>query len=137
MNTMCLLIDDDADDQEVFQMALNRVDPGIECIAFFDCMMAIERLNADQYIIPAFIFLDINMPKMDGLQCLREIRRMEHLKHVTIIMYSTTLDDKIRVLANEYGASGFLVKQFSLEDLVKSLSKIFGSLSYDGTTAPS
>lgn len=85
---MCFLIDDDADDREAFENALNEIDPTIE---YFTVASGEEGLKMfdESEIIPSYIFLDLNMPKMNGWECLREIKKRPQLKHVPVIILST------------------------------------------------
>ena len=69
----CLLIDDDQDDQELFLMALERVDSQIKCSVANNGVEGLAALS-DHFYTPTHIFLDINMPKMNGIECLQRIR---------------------------------------------------------------
>ena len=64
------------------------------------------------------------MPKMNGMQCLPEIKKLEHLKNVKIIMFSTSSDAKIINTSLELGANDFLIKPAGLGVLIQSLTKI-------------
>ena len=120
----CLLIDDDPDDQEIFRMALQEVDKSISCVLANDGIDALTILKPRTFT-PDFIFIDINMPRMNGIQCLTEIKKLDHLKGARIIMYSTTAQPKVVELSKELGASDFLVKPVSLDLLTEQLSTIF------------
>jgi CheY-like chemotaxis protein len=120
----CLLIDDDPDDQEIFRMALREVDKSINCVLANDGIDALTILKPPTFT-PDFIFIDINMPRMNGIQCLTEIKKLDHLKGARIIMYSTTAQPKVVELSKELGASDFLVKPVSLDLLTEQLSTIF------------
>jgi len=67
-----LYVDDDEDDQELFQMAVAEIDERIECISAFDATTAWQRL-IDLEWKPDAIFLDLNMPVIDGREFLRLI----------------------------------------------------------------
>lgn len=125
MSTKCFLIDDDEDDQEIFLMALQQVDQNIRCDVAADCTEGLRKLTADISFIPQYIFLDINMPKMNGRDCLTLIRKLDHLTDTQIIMYSTSSDVKVIRACNELGADDFLVKPASLSLLTDALNKIF------------
>ena len=125
MKRKCLLIDDDLDDQEIFIMTIQQLDAKIDCVAQYDCVAAIEQLRDSAEGLPDYIFLDMNMPKMTGLKCLEEIRKMPHLQHAKIIMYSTTLDESIKRQAMLLGADGFLIKQHTLAKLKESVALVF------------
>ena len=78
----CFLIDNDEDDQEIFCMALRDVDPSINCILAANGVKAIEMLANDVRYIPSFIFIDMNMPLMNGKQCLLALKKIERLSDV-------------------------------------------------------
>ena len=119
----CLLVDDDADDQEIFFMALQEVDKSIHCI-FADGGDALARLNADPSFLPHYIFMDINMPRMNGLECLQEIKKITRLMSVPVFMFSTSADAGIIARAKELGATDFIVKPPSVSMLSKLLAQL-------------
>lgn len=120
----CFLIDDDTDDHEIFQLALERVDPAIVCVYSNDPLNALERLNADKSFVPQLFFIDINMPRMNGMQCLAEIKKIEHLKHVPVCMYFTSANPAIINECKRLGATDFIVKSSGMDELEKALSDI-------------
>ena len=120
-----LLIDDDLDDQEIFLMALEQVDSTISCAVVDDCTEALEKLTNDKSFLPRYIFLDINMHKISGIDCLVELKKKLHLKDAQIIMYSTNSDKKMIARSKELGASDYLVKPPSINLLIESLTNIF------------
>jgi len=119
-----LLVDDDVDDQDIFVIALGKVDKNIACIRASDGPRAIVKLKTDGQFIPDYIFLDMNMPKMNGLQCLSEIRRINRSKKVKIFMYTTTADPYLIKASKELGADGLLVKPASLNKLIETLRNL-------------
>lgn len=123
-NRACFLIDDDIDDQEIFQMALQRIDQNINFIAANNGVEGLQKLKEDSSFVPDYIFLDVNMPKMNGMQCLPEIRKLGHLKDVKIIMYSTSTDAGIISSSKRLGADDFLVKPDKIGLLINKLAQI-------------
>ncbi len=119
----CLLIDDDRDDQEIFLMALQMVDPQIKCSVVSSGLEGLQKLSDISYA-PYFIFLDINMHKMGGIECLGRIKELGHLNQSKIIMFSTSADVAIFRQCKELGASDFLTKPPGLKPLVNSLTTI-------------
>ncbi|RYZ83024.1 MAG: response regulator, partial [Proteobacteria bacterium] len=71
-----------------------------------------------------FVLIDINMPKMNGIQCLPEIKKLDHLRDSKIVMYSTSSDESVKQATKQLGADGFLVKVPKLSSLVNHLSLI-------------
>ena len=118
-----MIIDDDYDDREIFCEALGRIEPNLKCIAFELAEFALEYLNNLQTILPAYIFLDINMPKINGMECLREIKNMKHLEDVPVIMYTTSSSITDIEKAKTLGASGFLIKPTVFNKVCTELKK--------------
>jgi len=121
----CLLIDDDIDDQELFELALQRIDKGIHVSFANNGAEGLNFLKENTSFTPDFIFLDINMPKMNGMQCLPEIKKLQHLRNSKIIMYSTTSNDVMKRTSKQLGADDFLVKPPKMATLVNNLTLIF------------
>lgn len=121
----CLLIDDDPDDQEIFAMALEKINPLIRCSFANDAIEAIEKLSPQNFFIPHYIFIDLNMPQMDGRQCLQEIKKMPHLNHVPLVIYSTSSEDRFKSELKNLGATEYLVKPTKISALVEKLDDFF------------
>jgi DNA-binding response OmpR family regulator len=122
---LCFLIDDDLDDQEIFCMALDEQNHTIKRVIASNGEEGIMKLNLDPQNPPDYIFLDLNMPRMNGIECLREIKKLAHLQKTKVIMYSTTDAEEVRELTKELGADDFIVKPPSIVMLVKFLSALF------------
>ena len=122
--TTCFLIDDDLDDQEIFLMALKEVDENIHGFVASDGVEALAKLTTDRDFRPGHIFLDFNMQKMNGLQCLPEIKKLDHLKDTQVVMFSTSSDKHLVKLCKELGASHFLKKPASFGLLIEALHRI-------------
>lgn len=121
----CLLIDDDPDDQEIFLMCLNDVLPGLECRTCNDGREAIDMLASNVSYRPDYIFIDVNMPKLNGMACLQALKEMDHLKHSQMFMYSTTADGQAISQSKNLGAADFIVKPIRTADLKAKLVGIF------------
>src|SRR5215210_7683066 len=113
----CLLIDDDPDDQEIFLMCVKKLDKNIDCKTSDDGLEAISMLMSNEKFIPDYIFLDVNMPKMNGIECLKEIRKIEKLKDTKIFMYSTTTENNMVNESKQFGADDFIVKPTKTSEL--------------------
>jgi CheY-like chemotaxis protein len=123
-----LLTDDDEDDQEIFSMAIKETDPHAQCVFANDGVYAPEELERDNSFIPSVIFIDINMPRMNGIQCLSEIKKLSRLQHVPSYIYSTSAEKPIVDECLRLGASGFIKKLISIEELQKQLLRVFTQL---------
>jgi CheY-like chemotaxis protein len=117
-----LNVDDDEEDIEIFCDAVREIDSSIICLIAKSADEALQILNSD-IELPEYIFLDINMPKVDGNACLREIKKDPRLNKIPVIMYSTfTRTSDIET----YKAldAGVLIKQNSYYELVMELKKV-------------
>ncbi|UHG90602.1 response regulator [Spirosoma oryzicola] len=121
----CFLIDDDEDDQEIFLLALRKLDASIACSCADNGADALLRLRQDEAFKPTYIFLDLNMPGMNGKQCLTELKKIARLQHTPIFIYSTSSDMRDRVEAEKLGAEGFLTKPAQVSTLINQLSQLF------------
>lgn len=125
MNTTkkILLIDDDTDDQEFFLEAAHEVDSDIECSFASSCEEALDLLKSKSFS-PTHIFLDLNMPKLDGKKCLAEIKKIAHLKNTPVIIYSTSSLKRDIEETRALGAIHFLTKPSAFQELCAAISNI-------------
>lgn len=119
----CFLIDDDIDDQKIFALITEEIDHTIDCSFAKDGVDALNKLKG--LYVPDVIFLDVNMPRMDGIECLERIKSIEHLRRVPVYMYSTTADPSTVVITKELGAKEFIVKPADINVLASLLTDIF------------
>lgn len=122
----CLLVDDDEDDREIFCLALSEADPSLTCITASDGVEALSILREKSFL-PDYIFLDLNMPRMDGKDCLREIRKQTHLANVPVIIFSTSSADREKEETKRLGANSFIVKPPLVSTLTRDLHRIFNN----------
>jgi CheY-like chemotaxis protein len=121
-------VDDDLDDQQFLIEALTKNDPGVQCYSAYNGKEAIEHLRNAFSPLPDAIFLDLNMPQQSGKQCLAELKRTSSLQHVPIIIYSTSSNQQEIQETLNMGASYFMIKKSSFEDLQNELSLITSAL---------
>jgi len=121
------VVDDDADDRDIFTMALGCIGHKVKCVTAKNGEEALELLKNDETFVPDFIFLDINMPRVDGKECLVEMRKMERLKNTPVYIYSTSLADKDRIETLNLGADDYFMKPYSVKILIDIISKIIST----------
>jgi len=121
----CLLIDDDMDDQEIFALALDQLDNTFRCMTASNGLEALIYLKDKATTPPDYIFLDLNMPRMNGLECLKEIKKLRHLSPIPVTIYSTSSSKTDIAEARKYGAAAFITKPFSLIELTDTLRNFF------------
>jgi CheY-like chemotaxis protein len=125
-----LLIDDDPDDQLFFRDAVQVISPGLRCELTSGFMEAIKQLELPP--LPDFIFMDLNMPVMNGFDCLDYLKTQIRYKDIPLIIFSTSknLNDINRT--KQLGAEWFLTKPDDFNELCKKLKKIIQKETVDG-----
>ena len=78
-NNSIMIVDDDDDDREFFCEAIEKIDSSINCVTIENGEKALQYLKDAQQVMPDYIFLDLNMPKIDGKECLIQIKNIDHL----------------------------------------------------------
>ena len=114
--------DDDADDREMFSDAIREIDPQISCMVFDSGQSILEYLNTTG-TLPNYIFIDINMPRMNGYECAKAIKSKRKLKNIQIIMYSTSFNPHELAEFTELGIK-FLDKPNKFINLVHSIRSL-------------
>lgn len=125
----CLLVaDDDADDRLLIEEALiesdverplSFVEDGVELLDFL--LRKGAHATAPR---PALILLDLNMPRMDGREALREIRRHPQLRTIPVVILSTSSAEEDIVRCYELGANAFVCKPTRFDDLVELMGRL-------------
>jgi CheY-like chemotaxis protein len=118
------LIDDDADDREIFSEILKESFPEAKFSYAYDGLDAIEKIKGDSFFLPDIIFIDINMPRMNGINCLTQIKKIDRFRDIPTYMYSTARQRDIVLQCVEIGARGFLSKESDLNEMKKQFEKI-------------
>lgn len=126
-----LLIDDDGDDRDLFCEALKAVAPDFTCYTAINGRIALSALETGEFEIPDLIFLDINMPVMNGWQVLSALRAQERYRNIPVVIYSTSTYREDIEMAIKYGALCFFTKPYGLTELKKSLEWVTAYLVND------
>lgn len=119
-----LLADDDKSDRMLFIDAFSELKIETNVQTFNDGIQLMDWLNKENINLPEFIFLDLNMPRKNGLECLKEIKSNEKFKGIFIAIYSTSdnEDDIDETFLN--GANVYISKPTSFSSLKKVLEKV-------------
>jgi CheY-like chemotaxis protein len=117
---LVLFVDDDADDYEIFCEALSQSLPQAKTLRANDGYSALLILE-ELVVIPDYIFLDINMPVMNGKEFLSLIKKDKRLKDIPVIMYTTSSEEREKIAFRKMGASGYIVKPTDFFSLVSAL----------------
>ncbi|MDO9373316.1 MAG: response regulator [Bacteroidota bacterium] len=123
-----LLVDDDQEDTQLFEEILNEVDPRIGFEAAQNGKVALQKLRNREAALPNLIFLDLNMPLMNGKECLAELKQDPALKNIPVIIYTTSAHSRDIEETLMAGALCFITKPMGLKDLRCVLSSIASSL---------
>jgi len=121
MSIKILLIDDDEDEQCIFTEALKKINDPIKCLFAVTPQQGLKLLNQS---LPDFVFLDMNMPALNGLQLLEIIKKNDRLKQIPVIMYSTTINQTFTNTAVSKGAFACIKKKDTIQELADTLKKL-------------
>ena len=120
----CFFIDDDDDDRDFFCTAMKAIETEMECVFSKNGHEAIEKLTGNPDFTPNFIFMDMNMPLMNGKECLEIITEIERLKHTKVYIYSSSGNPKLVDELLSLGATDFLIKPSTMTDLKQMLKDV-------------
>lgn len=130
MNNISILIaEDDADDRFLLQSAfeengfndsLHFVENGVDLLEYLNKLLA----ASEQPTLPNFILLDLNMPKKDGREVLKEIKQNPLLSGIPIIILSTTNNEHEMKRCYELGANSYITKPHSFDNFVKAIAAL-------------
>ena len=118
-----LLADDDDDDTMLFVEATEQISSKVNVTLAKDGQELMNMLNASSK--PDIIFLDLNMPKKSGLECLGAIRSDSNLDNTPVVIYSTSQGRKDIDACFHGGANHYIVKPYDFEDIISILKKLF------------
>jgi CheY-like chemotaxis protein len=120
-----LVVDDDEDDREFFLQIMEEFYPGMNCVTAVNGHDALEKLRGYQ---PDVIFLDLNMPLMNGFQFLEKLLQRNELRGTPVLILSTSSDPKSIQDAIQCGAKDFITKPDTLSGWEVALKKALNSL---------
>ena len=125
-----LLAEDDANDIELTLAALAEHHLANEVVVARDGTEALDYLLMQGKYAghrpgnPAFVILDLKMPKVDGLQVLRAIKTDEHLKSVPVVMLTSSREERDLVQSYELGVNAYVVKPVDFQQFVNAVKQI-------------
>ncbi len=126
-----LIAEDDADDRYLLQTAFSEtgypeqidfVENGIEVFNYLDKIYA--GSNMEMKALPGFILLDLNMPKKDGREVLKELKQHPVYRKIPVIVFTTTKNEIEIKRCYELGANSYIVKPISFDALLKVVENI-------------
>jgi CheY-like chemotaxis protein len=119
-----LLADDDEDDRLFFKDAFEEVKVQTKVEFVFDGLQLMEHLMNPDTKLPDILFLDLNMPKKTGKECLIEIKKTERLKNLIIAIYSTSSSDEDIEDTFIEGANIYIKKPSDFNALKKIINEV-------------
>jgi CheY-like chemotaxis protein len=119
------IVDDDEDDRDLLTLAIHEADPTIKCAMARDGKEALDGLRLTHSRKPHLIFLDLNMPRVDGVKFIKELKKDRTLQDIPIVVYTTSKLEKDREEMMALGATHFLTKPNSLSSLCRAVEGIF------------
>ena len=128
MRTSILLADDDLDDLELFSEAVHEVDPTVLFYSASNGSEVLLTLQSAKIENPNIIFLDINMPSVNGWECLRALKQDRKFSGIPVIIYSTSSAQRDKQMAADLGATYFLTKPDRFEELKKFLRFVLNNV---------
>lgn len=112
-----LLIEDDELDIISVERSLKKIESEYELHTAYNGIEALAMLKAPENTLrPDVILLDLNMPKMNGIEFLRVLRQDPALQHLRVFIMTTSAESGDRNLAEELGISGFIIKPLNYND---------------------
>jgi CheY-like chemotaxis protein len=117
-----LLVDDDEEEYYIFKLALDLTNINYHCVWANGLDQATQMVKE---LLPDFVFLDINMPRHDGINCLKKLKEIDRLRHSTFVMYSTYISEDDHEKALQLGADHCILKAENIKILLKHLNGLF------------
>jgi len=119
-----LLADDDEDDRTFFSEAIAELKMTNQLTMFNDGKDLMEYMNDPDSTLPHILFLDLNMPYKNGLDCLKELRADQRFKNVSVAIYSTSSSEKDIENTFVEGANIYIKKPNDFSELKKVIKEV-------------
>lgn len=119
-----ILADDDEDDILFFTDAFDELKINTKVNTFKDGEELMNYLNTNEAVMPNVLFLDLNMPKKTGLECLAEIKDNDKMSGIAIAIYSTSASEEDIEKTFVLGANIYIKKPADFKKLKKVLSEV-------------
>lgn len=119
-----ILADDDEDDILFFTDAFDELKINTKVYTFKDGVELMDYLNHEDALMPNVLFLDLNMPKKSGIECLTEIKASHKMSEIAIAIYSTSASEEDIEKTFVLGANIYIKKPGDFKKLKKILSEV-------------
>jgi CheY-like chemotaxis protein len=115
-----LLVDDDREDQFIFCDAMNSVDDAQPVHTETNGVDALRYLSSkENQHLPCVILADLNMPKMTGSELLKQVKINKHLKHIPVVIYTTSVNEMERQACLGMGAHAYITKPLTYSQSIE------------------
>ncbi len=135
-NISVYLADDDADDRFLFEEALMEVKRDVKLITANNGEQLMSYLDNNTPPPPHLIFLDLNMPLKNGMECLEQIKSDNKLKNIPVVIFSTSCQEEAMDLVYKKGADYYMCKPDNFQTLKSLLHTVFSLNTNALTTRP-
>ena len=127
-----LLADDDKDDCLFFEEAIAELLPSTNFTAVHDGEQLMQLLTNETNKLPDVLFLDLNMPRKNGFECLAEIKQNKKLKDLPVVIFSTSFEQQVVNLLYDNGAQYFIRKPSEFALFKKIILHMLAHIIYAG-----
>ena len=131
-----LLADDDKDDCDLFKEALDELSLPAKLAIVHDGEQLMQLLSKQTSALPQVLFLDLNMPRKNGFECLAEIKQNDKLKDLPVIIFSTSFDYDIVTLLHTNGAHYYISKPNEYNKLKNVIHAALSAVAEKGSVKP-
>ncbi|CAN5217796.1 response regulator [soil metagenome] len=131
-----ILADDDKDDCLLFSEVISELPLDTELAIVHDGIELMHRLSNATIDFPDVLFLDLNMPRKDGFECISEINISDNLKGLPVIIFSTIYDKKIADRLYNHGAYYFMRKPSDFSELKNVLQQALTHIAMTTNSQP-
>ena len=130
-----LLIEDDELDVISVERSLKKLDIAYELVTAYNGIEALEMLSGKagrlpKKPLPDIILLDMNMPKMNGIEFLKVLRSNDDLKHIKVFIMTTSGEERERKATENLGISGYLIKPLNFDNNNKRSDSMDGFVQF-------
>lgn len=126
-----LLVEDNPHDLELTVRALRRQNLANRILALRDGAAALDFLfgrgeweGRDISETPRVMFLDLKLPKVDGLEVLRTVRAEPRIRHVPIVIVTSSAEERDRVASYDFGVNSYVVKPIDFDSFAKTMAEL-------------
>lgn len=119
-----LIVEDDEVDIMAIRRALKQTNATNSIYVAKDGIEALEKLRSGEVPFPYIVLMDLNMPRMNGIDCMKEIRADKSLRQTVIFALSTSKDEKDKIKAYDCNVAGYIFKSDIGDEFVNAMQML-------------